>query len=377
MPHRERGQPTVGDADREPGRADRDADEADVGREVDQRRAPTAARGRRTGLDGQPELAEPGDLGADRRPRDLEQVGELGLGQRALVAQLGEQPGLHRALGPTRQGMRHARILARRAGRRVGASAAGRDPAGRPRHRTPGDRPRSGAAGRRGRAGRGRRSRRSRRRTAGPAGRAARRRAAPCRPGRRARRADHDDPLGAGGAHGAHQPGEPGADLGVGAVPVVEAALDDDAGRRRATTAGARSANETRPHGEASALNPEPEKPATCTRPGSRDGHDRDRLGQPEPGRPRVADHDDALTAAGDLRGAGHRVGAELLAPASSPPALGDGVDRGSTPAPRTRAASAASHRPELAPRKCAERERASPHGSFGWFWTSPGTSHD
>ena len=75
--------------------------------QVDQRRAAAAARGGGPDLLGQPELGEPGDLGGDGRAGDLEPVGELRLRQRALVAQLGEQPGLHRALGPTREGMTH------------------------------------------------------------------------------------------------------------------------------------------------------------------------------------------------------------------------------------------------------------------------------
>ena len=57
------------------------------------------------------------------------------------------------------------------------------------------------------------------------------------------------------------------------------------------TAAGARSANETAPHGEASALNPDPEKPATCTRPGSREGHE-----LTGSGRPRPTDHESPIT---------------------------------------------------------------------------------
>ena len=111
--HAERGQPPVGDADREAGGADRDAGEPDVGREVDQRRASAAARGRRPDLDGQPELAQPDHLGADRRARDLESVGQLGLGERPLVPQLREETGLQLALGPPCQRVPHGRILPR------------------------------------------------------------------------------------------------------------------------------------------------------------------------------------------------------------------------------------------------------------------------
>jgi hypothetical protein len=107
-------QPAVGHPDGHPGGADRDADEADVGGEVDERGAPATARGRRPGLLGEAELGEPGHLGGDGGPGDLESVGQLRLRERPLIAQLGEQPGLHGALGPARQGMTHGGILARR-----------------------------------------------------------------------------------------------------------------------------------------------------------------------------------------------------------------------------------------------------------------------
>ena len=51
----------------------------------------------------QPELGEAGDLGGDGRARDAQPVGKLGTRQRPVVAEQGEDPGLHRALGPAGQ----------------------------------------------------------------------------------------------------------------------------------------------------------------------------------------------------------------------------------------------------------------------------------
>ena len=97
------------------GGADRDADEADVRR----RGRPASSAGRRARPPARPPAASPSSASratsaATVVRETLEPVGQLGPRQRPLVAQLGEDPGLHRALGPARQRMTHGGILARR-----------------------------------------------------------------------------------------------------------------------------------------------------------------------------------------------------------------------------------------------------------------------
>ena len=87
--------------------------------------------------------------------------------------------------------------------------------------------------------------------------------------GRGGRGADDDHAVA---AQLAHQAGEAGADVGVRLVVVVEPALDHD--EVGATAHGARRTVGERDPGAVAgaALKPEPEKPATCTAPSSRDG---------------------------------------------------------------------------------------------------------
>ncbi len=68
-----------------------------------------------------------------------------------------------------------------------------------------------------------------------------------------------------------------------GLVEVVEAALDDDQVGARADGVRARVAKETSEQRLACRLKPEPEKPATWTRPASRDGHDETGSSSPRP----------------------------------------------------------------------------------------------
>ena len=107
----EHAEPAVGDGDPHRRGAELDADEAEPGVEVDQRRAASAPRGRRAAVLGEAELDEPADLGGDRRPRDVQPAGQVHPRQRALVADVGQDPGLGGRLGPARQHVRHARIL--------------------------------------------------------------------------------------------------------------------------------------------------------------------------------------------------------------------------------------------------------------------------
>ena len=104
-------QAAVGDPHHEAGGPDGDPDEPDVGGQVDHRRTASAARDGGPGLVGQPDLGQPAHLGADRGPRHRKTLPELGTRQRAVVAELGEHPGLHRGLGATGEGVRHRLIV--------------------------------------------------------------------------------------------------------------------------------------------------------------------------------------------------------------------------------------------------------------------------
>ena len=106
-------EPSVGHRDPHRGGAELDADEAQPGVEVDQRRAPSAPRRGGAAVLGQTELDQPSHLGGHGRPRDVQSAGEVHPRERALVTDVGQDPGLGGRLGPAGQHVCHARILPR------------------------------------------------------------------------------------------------------------------------------------------------------------------------------------------------------------------------------------------------------------------------